>query len=126
MNELLKNKKRFLFIVLGTVLLFALCVFIFILFNKSDTSGSNLDEDDPVIVPEVDKNLEKTIIEAYGVSCDDANDIVKGLFNGDIYEFKCEVNANGTYNVTVKNTLTNKIYLYEVKPDTKEAFEIVS
>lgn len=65
---------------------------------------------------------ENDIIKAYNMSKEDAINIVKGIYNSDVYEFSAEINEDSKYIVSVKNLATNKITKYLVDPVKKGSF----
>ena len=67
---------------------------------------------------------EDTIIKVYGMSKEDALNLVKKEFLSDNFEFSVEISQDVTYIVSAKNVATNKVIKYEVNPSTKEYYEI--
>lgn len=59
---------------------------------------------------------EDDLINAYGMSKEDAINIVKDFYNSDNYEFACEINSDSKYIVTVTNTITEEDTKYLVDP----------
>ncbi len=101
------------------VLIIVLVVFLLTGNGKSDKE-SKKDENENNGPTVTDKDIET----AYGMSKQDAIDIVKPHFNSDNFSFAAELNANNKYTVTVTNTLTDSVYKYEVDPLNKTYYEI--
>ena len=59
---------------------------------------------------------EDDIIQAYGMSKEDAINVVKRIYNSDNYEFSADINNESKYIVTVKNIITEKTSKYVVDP----------
>lgn len=59
---------------------------------------------------------EEDLIKAYGMSKEDAINIVKDFYNSDNYEFACEINKESKYIVIVTNTITEEDTKYLVDP----------
>ena len=120
-DYLLKYKKE---IAIGAVLLIAVIVcIVFLVSNNKDTNNEN---EKPDINNEVENVVitEEEIVEAYGVTKEDAISLVKQSINSDNFEFTVTINSKAKYIVTVKNTLTDSVYKYEVDPMTKQYYEI--
>ena len=59
---------------------------------------------------------EEQIKNAYDMSKEDAINIVKALYNSDVYEFEAKINEDSKYVVTVKNTITESVTKFLVDP----------
>ncbi len=95
---------------------------LFLIFKKSDDSKNNEKNN-----PTEDKGetfTEKNIVDAYGMTSEDAIKLVKSLFNSDNFVFSTSVSDDAKYIVTVKNTISNTEYKYEVDPVTESFYEI--
>lgn len=120
-DYLVKYKKE---IAIGAVLLIAVIVCIVFLFvnngdNDNENENSNTgNEIENVVI------TEEEIVGAYGVTKEDAIALVKQSINSDNFEFTVTISSEAKYIVTVKNTLTDAIYKYEVDPMTKQYYEI--
>lgn len=93
----------------------------FLLFGGSKNDKKEKDNGNVMEEPEVSENDLK---DAYGMSKEDAINLVKNNFNGDNFEFSAEINENNMYTVTIKNTLTGTIYKYEVDPIEKSYYDL--
>lgn len=128
------KKELIIGIVIGIVLLFALVLVLVFSGDKENNNNEKKDnneqtennEDTGNNNEEVDYGVsdESTIIRLYGMSKEDALNLVKSNFNSDNFEFSVEISPSVTYIVTVKNTVTNSLYKYEVDPLTKDWYEI--
>ena len=137
MDVILKHKKE---IAIGAILLVAVIVcIVFLLLNNGDDSNNengntNLvnninrsnENGNTVDNTEVENVVitEEEIVNTYGLTKEDAINLVKQNINSDNFEYSVEINNKARYVVTVKNTLTNTEYKYEVDPMTKEYYEI--
>ena len=122
MDVILKHKKE---IAIGAILLVAVIVcIVFLLLNNGD--NSNNENGNTVDNTEVENVVitEEEIVNTYGLTKEDAINLVKQNINSDNFEYSVEINNKARYVVTVKNTLTNTEYKYEVDPMTKEYYEI--
>ncbi|MBO5376316.1 MAG: hypothetical protein J6A52_05630 [Bacilli bacterium] len=122
MDIISKHKKEIAF---GAILLVAVIVcIVFLLLNNGD--NSNNENGNTVDNTEVENVVitEEEIVNTYGLTKEDAINLVKQNINSDNFEYSVEINNKARYVVTVKNTLTNTEYKYEVDPMTKEYYEI--
>lgn len=122
MDVISKHKKEIAF---GAILLVAVIVcIVFLLLNNGD--NSNNENGNTVDNTEVENVVitEEEIVNTYGLTKEDAINLVKQNINSDNFEYSVEINNKARYVVTVKNTLTNTEYKYEVDPMTKEYYEI--
>lgn len=122
MDVISKHKKEIAF---GAILLVAVIVcIVFLLLNNGD--DSNNENGNTVDNTEVENVVitEEEIVNTYGLTKEDAINLVKQNINSDNFEYSVEINNKARYVVTVKNTLTNTEYKYEVDPMTKEYYEI--
>lgn len=124
MDKLLKKKKE---LIIGVVLLLAviLCI-VFLVTNGKDKKEKNNDNniEDTSKTPQDVVFTEEDLKSAYGVSKEDAINLVKPLFNSDNFEYTAVVTNKAKYLVTVKNTISKKEYKFEVDPVTKSYYEI--
>lgn len=120
MKKLLKKKKE---LIIGVVLLLAviICV-VFIITNNNDKKENDNNDENTKIEDVI--FTEEDLKNAYGVSKDDAINIVKPLFKSDNFEYTAVVTKSAKYQVTVKNTISKKEYKFEVDPVTKSYSEI--
>lgn len=124
MDKLLKKKKE---LIIGGVLLLAviLCI-VFLVTNGKDKKEKSKDNniEDTNKAPQDVVFTEEDLKSAYGVSKEDAINLVKPLFNSDNFEYTAVVTNKAKYLVTVKNTISKKEYKFEVDPVTKSYYEI--
>jgi len=131
-GSLLECKKELL---IGIVFVIAIVVCItFLVVNSKDDSDNNSNsvneennvnnvvEDDRYEVS--DSITEKDIVDAYGVSMEDAKSIVKANFNSDNFEYSVEISTDATYIVIAKNVINKNVYKFEVNPMTKRYVEL--
>ena len=104
------SKKNIIIIIVISLFLLVLG---FILLKGGSNSKENGKENNGV---ERKGASEEDIVNAYNMSKDDAIEIVKRIYNGDIYEFSAEINKDSKYIVTVKNTITKSDTKYLVDP----------
>lgn len=64
------------------------------------------------------------IAKEYGVTEEDAINVIKKIYTGDNYKFSVTTNSNSMYVVTVTNEDTNTKTVYEVDPNNKQHKEI--
>jgi ABC-type Na+ efflux pump permease subunit len=115
-----KSKSYTKEIIIGVVLLLViiLCV-IFLISNNGGSKKNNenkTNDVDKALKDQEHKLVEKDIVDAYGMSSDDAIERVKTIFNSDNFEFKADINEDAKYVVTVKNTISSTTYKYLVDP----------
>jgi len=72
--------------------------------------------------PVQEENREEQLIDATGMTKEDAIKIVKANFGSDNYEFTAEATKDGLYKVTVKNTVEDSKFIYYVDPTNGEAY----
>ena len=114
-------------LIIGVVALIVIIIVIFFVVGggngkkENTTDEPNTNED----LKKQETNIEeKHIIEAYGMSKDDAINKVKEIFNSDTFEFTAEINKEAKYVVTVKNVITEQTYKYLVDPISKSYSEM--
>lgn len=121
MNKLLEKKKELL---IGAIFVIAIIVcIVFFVVNKDDNEVVKEEQGKTDVVDDV-KVDEKEIVDAYGMTSNQAIDIVKAIFNSDNFEFTCEVNGEAKYVVKAKNVITEKVYEYLVDPISGSFYEI--
>lgn len=122
MDYLMNHKKE---IAIGAVLLVAVVVcIVFLLLNNGDSNKN--ENENSTGTGEVENVVitEEEIVKTYGVTKEDAIKLVKQSINSDNFEYSVTINSKAKYIVTVKNTLTNSEYKFEVDPMTKQYYEI--
>ena len=95
---------------------------LFLIFKKSDDSKNN--GKDNGTEEQGITFTEKNIVDAYGMSSEDAIKLVKDMFHSDNFTFSANVTEDAKYIVTVKNTISNTEYKYEVDPVTESFYEL--
>lgn len=108
-------------IVLGACVIVVVVISMVLAFPKSKERIQKEQEKNDVS-NKVSKNKVK---ELYGMSENDAINIIKKEYNDDNYEYTVVVNKEIKYEVTVKNRLTSNIDKYVVDPSTKTYYIIV-
>ena len=106
-----KNNKTSILII--TIIAFVLIVLGISIFLSTRTNKESAKKNYDVM------SNEEKVKEHYHFSKDDAINLVKNNFDGDIYTFKAEAKDDGSYVVTVTNTLTKHDYIFYVDPGTK-------
>lgn len=86
--------------------------------NKKENEEKKQDNKPNETVIEKKGSSEEEIKSAYGMSKDDAINIVKEIYNDDVHEYSCEINVDSKYIVSVKNTITNETVKYLVDPES--------
>lgn len=122
MEKLLKKKKE---LIIGIFLLLAVIIcIVFIITNNNDKKENNNNNSDGNNEVEDVIFTEENLKSAYGVSKEDAINIIKPLFNSDNFEYTVDVTKDAKYRVTVKNTISKTEYKFDVDPVTKSYSEI--
>ena len=113
-----KNNNNYLiYAVIGVIVL--LLVGFLIMKGCSKTSDKKNEEEQPKNVEKIGAS-EQAIIDAYGMSKNDAIEIVKEIYNTDNFEFSADINEDSKYVVYVKNTISNSTDKYIVDPTSSE------
>lgn len=117
------GKKR-MEIIIGAIIVLAIiiCVICFLGKGKDKNNNENNANTNPPVEDKV--FTEQDIIDAYGMSKEDAINLVKSLFNSDNFDFDAEVSKTAKYIVTVTNTINDSTYTYEVDPISKSYYEV--
>ena len=121
----MKNKKNnvTIWIICGVILVVLIAVIVVLIINgTSSQKVNNTIEENTVVEKPIVKITEQDIIDAYGVSKKDAEELALASFNSDNYECEVEITDNYTYIVTVKDIIDESKYVFEVDPQTKTAF----
>ncbi len=123
-----KNKKikinngHVIGIVCGLVVVVAVVVIIIINANsKKINNDVKRDKDDNKIEYKV--YTEKDLIDAFGMSIKDAEELVMTAFLSDNFECSTKIEADH-YRVTVKDVLSGDEFLYDVNPASGEFVKI--
>ena len=118
-----KNKKGDYKLILISFAIVTVIVLITLLIfgntNKKDENKDNVKVNDNTQVVKKGTS-EESIKKAYGMSKEDAISIVREIYNGESYEFTCEINSDSKYVVTVSNTATKSVSKYLVDPESKD------
>lgn len=131
----IKKHKREL-IIIGVALLVAIVTIVFVKLGTQEDEYYPIDkievpddeeeqekpEEKPTVKPGT--TSEETMIKVYGMSKEDAIKLVKTAINSDSFEYTAVISKDAKYVVTVKSTVSNTKYTYEVDPLTKEFYEI--
>ena len=118
-----KSNNNKVIIIAAVVVIVIICI-IFLLMNGGNKKENNDKKDNTVVEDKGHKIEEKDIVDAYGMSKEDAINLVKKLFNSDNFEFSAEVNEDAKYVVTAKNTISDTSYKYLVDPINQSFYEI--
>ena len=119
-----KNKKLAIGIIAGIVALIIIIILVVSLTGNKDEkepgknnnggTGNNEEEqypDDAIF------SDEETIKNEYGFSKEDAINTIKKFYHSDNYTFEAKARKDNMYEVTVTNTDTKEITVYEVDPN---------
>lgn len=139
-RQITNEQKTKIIIILITVLVaLAILVAFLMLGAKGDKNNTNNNTDNKNNIENIEQNTEnekfnnpkdaenvteKDIIGVYNFSKEDAKKMVMANFNSDNFEFYVNVSTEGKYIVTVRNTISEKIYKYEVDPAKRTFVEI--
>ena len=107
------NYKILFMAIIGVLVLIIICVAAFKGCSKENSKNSNNSNEEKI------KKIgasEEDIISAYGMSKQDAINIVKEIYNSDNFEFSADINEDSKYVVSVENTITKKVDKYVVDP----------
>ena len=120
MDESKKNNsnKSKNIIIMAIVIVIVLALLLILIKGCSKEKKEEKKEENNII--EKKGASEGNIIEAYGMSKEDAINIVKEIYNSDSYEFTCEIDNDSKYVVSVKNVVTNEVTKYIVDPESKD------
>lgn len=139
-RQITNEQKTKRIIILITVLVaLAILVAFLMLGAKGDKNNTNNNTDNKNNIENIEQNTENEkfnnpkdaenvteadIIGVYNFSKEDAKKMVMANFNSDNFEFYVNVSTEGKYIVTVRNTISEKIYKYEVDPANRTFVEI--
>lgn len=139
-RQITNEQKTKIIIILITVLVaLAILVAFLMLGAKGDKNNTNNNTDNKNNIENIEQNTENEkfnnpkdaeniteadIIGVYNFSKEDAKKMVMANFNSDNFEFYVNVSTEGKYIVTVRNTISEKIYKYEVDPAKRTFVEI--
>lgn len=121
MKNILKHKKE-LIIGIVFVLVIIVCL-IFFFANNKNGKGSSSNTENNVIGGDV-TFTEQDLIDTYGVSGENAINIVKEYYNSDNFEYSFSVTDDAMYIVTVKNSINGNTYKFKLNPSTKSYYSI--
>ncbi len=139
-RQITNEQKAKIIIILVTVLVaLAILIAFLMLGAKGDKNNTNNNTDNKNNIENIEQNTENEkfnnpkdaenvteadIIGVYNFSKEDAKKMVMANFNSDNFEFYVNVSTEGKYIVTVRNTISEKIYKYEVNPAKRTFVEI--
>ena len=143
-NRQITNEQKAKIIIILVTVLVALAILIAFLMlgakgDKNNTNNTNNNTDNKNNIENIEQNTENEkfnnpkdaenvteadIIGVYNFSKEDAKKMVMANFNSDNFEFYVNVSTEGKYIVTVRNTISEKIYKYEVDPAKRTFVEI--
>ena len=118
-----KINQNYIIIAIIAVIVLAFAGFLLI---KGCSNNKNNDNNENSETPKREIVSEESLINAYGMSKEDAINIVKEIYNGDSYEFTAEINEDAKYVVTANNILTKTSSKFLVDPTStsKSFYEI--
>lgn len=140
-NRQMTNEQKTKIIIITVAVLIVLAILVvFLVFGangSNNNTNNNADnkinteniepnnENEKFVSPKDAENVtEKDIIDVYNFSKEDAKKMIMANFNSDNFEFYVNVSTEGKYIVTVRNTISEKIYKYEVDPARRTFVEI--
>ena len=119
-----ENNINIIIIAVGVVIL--LLVGFIVIKGCSNTSKNNEEQENDTDVVEK-KGASEDIIKSYGMSKNDAIEIVKSIYNSDNFEFSAEINEDSKYIISVKNLISEKTEKYLVDPtSTSKSFYLIT
>ena len=118
------------YIIIGVVAVLVIVVVGFLLVkgcsNDKKNNGNDVNDDSETEIAKKGSS-EEDIVAAYGMSKQDAINLVKKLYNSDNYEYSVDINEDSKYIVSVKNIITNSVDKYFVDPTSSgESFYIIT
>ena len=117
------NNINIIIIAVGVVILLLVG---FIVIKGCSKSSKNNEETQEEKIKMVGAS-EEDLISSYGMSKNDAIEIVKTIYNSDNYEFSADINEDSKYIISVKNLITEKVDKYLVDPtSTNKSFYLVT
>lgn len=110
-----KNKLKILIaIVMILIIIFSLVI----VFKKDkEEEKPNNEVTNPGLV-----HTEESIYNEFGMTKDDAIELVKKVYNNEDYSYVAEVNKDGKFVVTITNKGTNTTTVFLVDPSTKQYY----
>lgn len=118
-----KNKKLAIGIIAGVVVLIVIIVLVVSLTGNKDekdpgkNNGGNGNGEEEQYPDDAIFSDEETIKNEYGFSKEDAIKVIKAFYHSDNYTFEAKARKDNMYEVTVTNTDTKEITVYEVDPN---------
>lgn len=106
----MKNNKNLYVIVLAVIAVIILVIGLVLI------KGCSKENKEKEKIVEKAPAKEEDIIAAYNMSGEDAINIVKSIYNSDVYEFSYEIDKNSKYVVKVKNLISENISKFLVDP----------
>ena len=120
------NKTNNNYYIYGAIGVVILLIFGFVFLKGCSGSNDENKEEDTGNVEKIGAT-EKDIIASYGVSKQDAINMVKEIYNSENFEFSADINEDSMYIVSVKNTITESVDKYLVDPtSTEKSFYLIT
>ncbi len=120
-NGVLKGNVKLFGVIIALIVLVCVVVVIVTRGGKSDDTGTPAGKD---IVDEGNDFTSKDLDEIYGMSGEEAIEIVKKDFKSDTFEFSYDVDSDSQYVVTAKNKITGTVYKYSVNPSNGSYYSL--
>ena len=121
-KSIIKGNEKLFGIIVAVIVLLCLVVIIVTKGNKK-----NDDEGKPASGDIVDNKSDftsKDLKDIYGMSGEDAIEIVKKDFKSDTFEFSYDIDKDSQYIITAKNKITGTVYKYSVDPSSGSYYTI--
>lgn len=117
-SEIKKTNNNLTYIIIAVIAVVLVVVILLVAKGCSKDSDKKDDNNSNEEVIKKEGAEEGDLVEAYGMSREDAINIVKSIYNGDNYEFSAEINEDSKYIVSVKNTITETTDKFLVDPQS--------
>ena len=113
--------KKTIYYTIGAIAIIAvIALVVSLVLNNSGTNDTNKTDDPNIEKPKGPTPSEESIKSEFGMSADDAIELIKTVFTGDAYEYSAKATSDNKYEVTANNTITNTKIVFIVDPGTKQ------
>ena len=120
-KNILKGNEKLFGIIVAVVLV--LCL-VGVIVTRGSKKNDDVKPSSGDIVDDKIDFTDKDLKDIYGMSGEDAIEIVKRDFKSDTFEFSYEVDKNSQYIVIAKNKITGTVYKYSVDPSSGSYYTV--
>ena len=120
-KNILKGNEKLFGIIVAVVLVLCLVV---VIVTRGSKKNDDVKPSSGDIVDDKIDFTDKDLKDIYGMSGEDAIEIVKRDFKSDTFEFSYEVDKNSQYIVIAKNKITGTVYKYSVDPSSGSYYTV--